>query len=121
MPIQALPFPHWHGWIVSDQPGEDQDSVHGQKVKICWMTLPPAPAALLELVSCKCQAGCVTQRCTCQSAGLLCTSVCQCSQCQNIRVPLTLAGTLSHIESNSESEGSEKDEDNDNDGEGVVL
>ena len=75
MPIQAFLSPHGHGWIVSDQPGEDQDSAHGQEVKICWMTLPPAPAALLELVSCKCQAGRTTQRCTCKSAGLKCLPV----------------------------------------------
>ena len=39
-----------------------------------------APDSLLEVVHCNCTTGCSTQRCTCRTYGLPCTSAC--GQCQ---------------------------------------
>lgn len=53
-------------------------------MKLHWMSLPPAPAALLELVTCACTGKCSTGHCTCKRNGLACTDACQCSEeCDN--------------------------------------
>ena len=61
-----------HGWIEKD--GE---------VCIDWMNQLPAPLELLEMVSCGCQRGCTSGRCSCSKAGLPCTEACRCSNCDN--------------------------------------
>lgn len=43
--------------------------------------LPPAPDNLLNLISCKCRAGC-QQRCECRRSGLECSAMC--GQCRGI-------------------------------------
>ena len=67
-----LPPAAGNGWKLTD----------GQ-LEIVWMTRPPAPESLLEYVSCKCQSGCKTKRCTCLKSGLQCTDLCGCKDCQN--------------------------------------
>ena len=47
-----IPFPESHGWLIRD----------GQ-VDINWMSLPPAPEALLELILCGCTTDCTTGHC----------------------------------------------------------
>lgn len=50
------------------------------------MTKPPAPQALLNMISCTCKKGC-TNNCGCRKAGLKCSAVCNhCSgqSCENI-------------------------------------
>ena len=67
-PLQNLPSPHRHGWVVEADKNVSQ-------IHVCWMTQPPAPKALMELVSCKCTVGCATHI-TVQAFMLLCTDAC---------------------------------------------
>ena len=68
-----VPSPEGHGWIVEDG-----------NTKVNWMSLPPAPVALLELVMCACNGNCSTGHCSCNRNLLSCTDACQCSdECQN--------------------------------------
>src|SRR4029434_9029421 len=50
-----------------------------------WMSLPPAPEAILELVHCSCkkQKNCVRGKCTCKVYELPCTNLCKCTHCDN--------------------------------------
>lgn len=68
----AVPSPIGNGWHLLD--GE---------IEIKWMTRPPAPESLLEYTDCKCKAGCLTNRCSCQKASLKCTELCCCTGCRN--------------------------------------
>ena len=52
-------------------------------LRITWMSIPPAPSALLELISCGCESGCTNQRCSCRANSLLCTDMCTCKDCTN--------------------------------------
>ena len=52
-------------------------------VHVKWINPPPAPAAILELVNCKCTKGCNTNRCSCRKSSLKCTDLCKCQECQN--------------------------------------
>lgn len=78
-----LPSPDGHGWMVKDEVNNQPPEI----IEITWVTVPPAPQALLELVSCKCRTGCSTCRCSCFNSDLLvgCTDVCQCCDCKNGR------------------------------------
>ena len=67
-----LPPPAGNGWRLSD----------GQ-LEIVWSTLPSAPDSLIECIDCKCKTGCRTKRCACLKAGLGCTPLCGCEDCQN--------------------------------------
>lgn len=60
-----VPSPLSHGWKLD-----------GQAYEVEWMTLPPAPDAILELVHCSCKkTQCKTARCTCRLHDLPCTNV----------------------------------------------
>ena len=72
-PILDLPDFTEHGWKIDDD---------GQ-LGIKWMSLQPAPNALLLLVNCKCTKGCKNNRCSCRKSGLKCTDVCKCHECKN--------------------------------------
>ena len=63
----ALPSPTNWAWTKTD------DGLHEQK----WTTLPEAPGACYELVSCKCKMGCV-RWCKCIKAALEYTALCTC-------------------------------------------
>ncbi|KAL2102045.1 hypothetical protein ACEWY4_003806 [Coilia grayii] len=68
-----VPPPVNHGWKMV-----------GGVYEVDWMTLPPAPEAILELVHCSCKkTHCVKGRCTCKLHDLPCTNLCQCSSCDN--------------------------------------
>ena len=68
-----VPSPEGRGWIIKEGHTE-----------LYWMSLPPAPAALLESVMCACTGDCSTGHCTCNRNSLSCTDACQCSeQCKN--------------------------------------
>ena len=71
-PKPVVPSPHGHGWWVKEE-----------QIQIDWMDQQPAPAELLELVSCACRRGCTSGRCSCSKAGLPCTEACRCSSCEN--------------------------------------
>ncbi|XP_065193404.1 uncharacterized protein LOC135825157 [Sycon ciliatum] len=72
-PSPEIPSPDGNGWRVSDQGG----------LSIVWMEQQAAPQDILKLVSCKCQTGCSTRRCSCRSQTLSCTDICQCKGCKN--------------------------------------
>ena len=68
-----VPPPEGHGWLIAD----------GQ-LDINWMSLPPAPEALLELILCGCTTDCTTGHCTCKRNGVSCAESCQCGDgCKN--------------------------------------
>jgi hypothetical protein len=72
LPQMNVPSPAGNGWILDGE------------YKIVWMTLPPAPDSLLEIVKCTCKTGCNTQRCSCLKAQLKCGDLCSCETCTNI-------------------------------------
>lgn len=47
-----VPSPENHGWIIQEE-----------KLSLNWMLLPPAPAALLDLIMCGCTGNCSTGHC----------------------------------------------------------
>ena len=56
-----IPLPESHGWLIRD----------GQ-LDINWMSLPPAPEALLELILCGCTTDYTTGHCPCKRNGVPC-------------------------------------------------
>jgi hypothetical protein len=50
---------------------------------INWMNIPPAPDAVLELLSCKCTKSCNAPSCVCVVNGLKCTDMCRLKKCTN--------------------------------------
>ena len=72
IPLMVPPSPLENGWILSQG-----------KLSINWMESNIAPDQLLEHINCGCKAGCSTQRCSCVKAGLPCTDLCKCINCNN--------------------------------------
>lgn len=66
LPAPELPPPTNWGW-----------SMTGGQYTPYWTRLPEAAHTCIELVSCKCQKGCV-RRCKCKKAALKCTALCVC-------------------------------------------
>ena len=64
MDVQINPE-EW-GWEVKD----------GMYVPI-GTDLPPAPAEILNVISCKCKTGCTSRLCTCRKHGLHCVAACK--------------------------------------------
>ena len=62
-----------HGWNLID--GE---------LGICWLTRPPAPDVVLELMACKCPRRC-DETCPCVMNGLSCTPACRLQDCTNMQ------------------------------------
>jgi hypothetical protein len=87
-----------HGWIMED----------GQ-LDIEWMTGPPAPEVVLQLMSCKCKRQCQPD-CPCVVNGFLCSPACKLQPCQNMCDDEDEADIVV-----DESSDSEVDEDNIND------
>ena len=73
-PIDMDHGPNGHEWKV-----EYSD------ISIVWMIQPPAPDAILALISCACKSGCSTNKrqCLCVKQGLPCTDACKCNDCMN--------------------------------------
>ena len=67
-----IPSPLRHGWTQDEN-----------KLGIDWMTGPPAPAAVLELLSCSCTRSCKLPNFNCLSNGLKCTDMCRLHECDN--------------------------------------
>ncbi|KAL8570989.1 hypothetical protein ACOMHN_037849 [Nucella lapillus] len=67
LPAPELPPPTNWGW---SRTGEGQYTPY-------WTRLPEAAHSCIELVSCKCNKGCV-RRCKCKKAALQCTALCVC-------------------------------------------
>lgn len=67
-----VPTPHDHGWVQDDS-----------SLAIKWMSGEPAPAALLEFLSCSCTRSCAPLTCSCITNGLKCTDMCRLRNCEN--------------------------------------
>ena len=53
-------------------------------LKFDWSDLPPAPEAVMELLSCSCNKECANNRCSCFNGGLTCMNVSNCTDvCEN--------------------------------------
>lgn len=73
MPLTNCPSPVGNGW-----------QLEADDYKIVWNTCPIAPKDIISSAFCRCQsAKCKDKRCSCKVAGLLCTDLCHCSDCQN--------------------------------------
>ena len=71
-PQLSVSNPGGNGWLI-------QEGV----LLIDWMSLPPVPSAVMELLSCACNGGCDGNICTCRSSDLACTDACKCVNCVN--------------------------------------
>ena len=60
----------------------------------------PAPKGVIELVKCGCKGMCISGKCSCLKNSLVCTSLCKCSDCKNVK---------DYQYENSENNGSEED------------
>ena len=93
----VIPAPIGHGW---KHEGEND------AYAIDWMSVNPAPNAVLEFLSCNCSRSCESNRCSCVANGLKCTDMCRLRDCTNqetIEVDEVLAG--------SDDEGDDKNTD----------
>merc|ERR1712105_583825 len=71
-----IPTPEGKGWLKKE----------GSLV-IDWMSLPPAPDSIMELVHCSCKStGCAKGKCSCLSNLFLCTDLCFCENCKNCEI-----------------------------------
>ena len=43
------------------------------------------PKSIQEILSCKCTKGCNSNKCSCRKHGLICSTVCDCQDCENVR------------------------------------
>ena len=65
-----IPDPVGHGWKMSNLDGADV-------LAIDWMNGPPAPEAVLELLSCNCARSCKIPTCSCLVNGMKCSDICR--------------------------------------------
>lgn len=70
-----VPSPVGHGWTLE---GEE-----AQRLTINWMSRPPAPRAVIELLSCMCRKACNDDSCECIRNGLKCSDICRLTNCSN--------------------------------------
>ena len=68
-----VPSPVDAGWKL------DEDD----NLSITWLQSPPAPAAVLELLTCSCSRSCTLPSCTCLANSLNCTDMCKLKDCDN--------------------------------------
>lgn len=68
----STPSPDGYGWTITDG-----------IISIDWMSLPPAPEALLDMIVCGCTGACSTGHCSCNRNNLACTDACLCLDCSN--------------------------------------
>jgi len=83
-----VPRPSDCGWMVGDN-GD---------LEILWMTGPPAPSAVLELMNCNCIRSCDTAQCPCIINGLKCTKMCKNQSCDNQMEEETVDDTQTYSE-----------------------
>lgn len=75
IPNQEIGEPENNGWKMDEG-----------KLAIHWMTLPPAPEGIMELVHCSCKkTKCAQNKCSCFSQELKCTDLCSCLDCFNTK------------------------------------
>ena len=69
-----IPSPEGYEWTVSAQ----------NHLQIYWTSLPPAPDAVLNMISCACaKSKCAAGGCSCLSVHLKCTDLCKCKNYEN--------------------------------------
>lgn len=72
-----IPSPAGHGWCIEKVNGKDE-------LTIDWLhDAPPAPEAVLQLLSCTCSRSCKLPTCPCLANGLKCTHLCKLLTCTN--------------------------------------
>jgi hypothetical protein len=74
-----IPSPEGRGWFVK-----------AGHIEIDWMSLPPAPEALLELILCGCTGNCSTGHCI-HARGMVCLLQMHVSVAINVKIP-TMCG-----------------------------
>ena len=76
MQFPNIPSPNGFGWTESNE-----------TLSIQWMLRDPAPAEVLQLLSCNCKKSkCSNRMCICFSHGLNCSDLCDCSEeCVNVK------------------------------------
>jgi len=86
-----VPSPDGYGWTTTDD-------------GICtdWMSLPPAPEALLDMIVCGCTGFCTTDHCSSNRNILSCTVACQCGD--NCNNPHNMWETKDLVDSDSDVE-----------------
>lgn len=70
------PDPTQHGWRLENKDGTDV-------LVINWMTIKPAPDAIIELLACTCSRACTAADCCCMQNSLKCTEMCRLRDCEN--------------------------------------
>ena len=86
----AVPTPLNHGWQLVNS-----------VLTIEWLRQRPAPDEMLLLISCSCQSGCASNRCSCHRSGMQCTDACRCDDCENQSV---IHAALDDVTSSDQSE-----------------
>ena len=72
-----IPSPAGHGWCIEKVNGKSE-------LTIDWLhEAPPAPEAVLQLLSCTCSRSCKLPTCPCLANGLKCTHLCKLLTCTN--------------------------------------
>ena len=73
MAIADIPPPINHGWYL-------------ESTQLCikWMDKPIAPPEILKTAYCRCMVSRCLLRCSCRTAGLSCTGLCKCKDCENV-------------------------------------
>ena len=72
MQFEVIPEHEDHGWNEEDG-----------NVSVAWMSGPPAPDAVLNLLARDCTRRCKRDSCSCISNGLKCTDRCRLKECDN--------------------------------------
>lgn len=71
LPILDLPSPLFNGWILTED----------NQLEVEKTTM--VPQEIIELITCKCTKGCVSNLCGCKRSNLVCSDGCLCTNCQN--------------------------------------
>ena len=96
LPSISAPSPLEHGWEINSETEQNCMTVK-------WMSTQPAHSSLVQLVKCGCKKeNCSSNKCRCRSAGMPCTGLCQCCQCEN-KVSLAISENDSGTDSDCES------------------
>ena len=98
VPVVDMPNATEYGWCNTDG-----------RLTAVVSDVKPAPEAVVELVRCKCIGGRCHGRCSCFTAGMVCTQMCRCDahpdNCDN--VDTTLHSTVDSDDSDEENDANE--------------
>ena len=75
--------------IAAESPVGNGWEEEGGELKIKWMDGPSAPKSVMQTTKCQCKANpCTGNRCSCLKAGMKCTALCGCRDCNNRSVAM---------------------------------